>query len=152
MAATNLNSRNIADCCEVLQKMHQWVLSEWDKRYPSAPNPTLVQTYRAPVIQAVFYLQGRTDLETVNRERKALNLAPISKAENRIITQKQSGGKHNIFPSQAVDYLFTEGKRVLTDKESKQWYKNLNALIKEKFPLVEWGGEWKFLDMPHFQV
>jgi hypothetical protein len=161
MTPTALNSRNIKDCVPELQLMHSWVISEWDKRYPLAPNPTLVQTYRSPDIQAVFYMQGRLTLNTVNEARIKLGLSQLQPKENVIITKKQFGGKHNEYPSKAVDYLFTEGKRILNDKESKPWYIKLNALIKEKFPNVVWGADWnnngsigdeKFIDMPHFQV
>lgn len=161
MKPTNLNSRNIADCVPELQEVDAWVKLEWDKRYPSDPNPVLVQTYRASAIQEVFYMQGRTDIDTLNSRRKELGLIALSVSDNKVITKKKDGGKHNCFPSEAVDYLFIEGRRILTDRESRPFFFKLHDLIKEKFPSVTWGADWNndgktedeiFIDMPHFQV
>jgi len=71
--------------------------------------------------------------------------------KGKIITQARAGeSAHNYNPSAAFDIAFiTLGKKLDWSKEN---FKNFANIIVRIQPLVEWGGGWKFTDLPHFQL
>ena len=150
-APKHLNSRKLIDLCEELQDVVVYVTKEWDRLYPALPNPIVVQTYRSPELQAAYYSQGREDLESVNKRRKACELAPITFKENVIITKAQPGkSKHQIYPSQAFDIAFIGGRGELDWSEGL--FTTYAKIAGTKFPKLKWGGMFKFKDLPHFEI
>lgn len=150
MDLSKLNTRSIEHLHPELVAAWQWADSEWDKRYPGRANPILTQTYRSNAVQAAFFAQGREDLAAVNQKRLAVGLAPIKAHQNRVITNARPGSsKHNVYPSNAFDVAFVEGKNTIwTGKLFEDFY----AIIKERFPQVIWGGNFKTIkDAPHFE-
>ena len=125
-------SRNINDCVVELQDAWNYASVEYAKRYPLNPQVFLTCTHRTPQEQLDLYAQGRTK-------------------PGKIVTQLKTGSKHNSKPSKAFDIAFKNAKGALV--WDKIHFANFAAIVKEKYPNVEWGGTWKKLpDAPHFQV
>lgn len=67
-------------------------------------------------------------------------------------------GKHNYSPSLAIDIIpFKKGHNPFDgSKESDIMFDNLakefKQVAKELGINITWGGEWKFIDKPHFQL
>ncbi len=160
MVIDNINSRNIAHACKQLQELDAWVQLEWDRLYPAFPNPTIVQTFRGENVQKVLFMQGRKSLAEVNLARQEIGMPRILAVDNKIITKLSGGSKHNTYPSKAIDYLFIEGRTILSAKNSEKYYELLNEIAKKFNPSIRWGGDWnadgkkneKFIDMPHFEI
>lgn len=147
-----LNSRKLTDLCPELQNVAIFMIEEWDKLYPSLPNPIVVQTYRSPELQAAYYAQGREDLESVNKRRAVCGLAPITFKENANIITKAAPGKskHQIYPSKAFDIAFVGGRGELD--WSEHLFTTYAKIAGAKFPYLKWGGLFKFKDLPHFEI
>ena len=71
------------------------------------------------------------------------------------ITKK---GKHNYSPSLAIDIIpYKKGHNPFDgSKESDIMFNNLakefKQVAKELGINITWGGDWKFIDKPHFQI
>lgn len=67
-------------------------------------------------------------------------------------------GKHNYSPSLAIDIIpFKKGHNPFDgSKESDIMFDNLakefKQVAKELGINITWGGDWKFIDKPHFQL
>lgn len=67
-------------------------------------------------------------------------------------------GKHNYSPSLAIDIIpYKKGHNPFDgSKESDIMFDNLakefKQVAKELGINITWGGEWKFIDKPHFQI
>ena len=68
-------------------------------------------------------------------------------------------GKHNYFPSRAVDIIpYKKGHNPLdSSKESEEMFYKLaeefKKVAKELNIAITWGGDWEsFKDLPHFQI
>ena len=67
-------------------------------------------------------------------------------------------GKHNYSPSLAIDIIpFKKGHNPFDgSKESDIMFDNLakefKQVAKELGINITWGGDWKFIDKPHFQI
>ena len=67
-------------------------------------------------------------------------------------------GKHNYFPSRAVDISpYKKGRNPFDgSKESEEMFYKLaeefKNVAKELNIAITWGGDWEFKDLPHFQI
>ena len=67
-------------------------------------------------------------------------------------------GKHNYFPSRAVDIIpYKKGHNPFDgSKESEEMFYELaeqfKKVAKELNIVIVWGGDWEFKDLPHFQI
>ena len=67
-------------------------------------------------------------------------------------------GKHNYFPSRAVDIIpYKKGHNPFDgSKESEDMFYELaeqfKKVAKELNIAITWGGDWEFKDLPHFQI
>jgi peptidoglycan hydrolase-like protein with peptidoglycan-binding domain len=112
---------------------------------------TIVNTgaFRTPAMQNALYAQGRESLSKVNAMRKAAGMGPISAAENKgkVSGQKAWGSFHNY--GLAVDLVpVVNGKP--TWKVPDSTWKAIGAAGKKNG--LEWGGDWKKKDLPHFEM
>uniref|UniRef100_A0A7C5RJT0 M15 family peptidase n=1 Tax=Fervidobacterium thailandense TaxID=1008305 RepID=A0A7C5RJT0_9BACT len=106
----------------------------------------IYNTCRSLLEQEALFLQGRADIETVNRARQKAGLKPISLKENVIVTNtKLSPHCFGL----AFDFVpIKDGKPVWNDLSL--WEKC--GSVAEKLDLV-WGGRWKnFKDYPHVEL
>lgn len=67
-------------------------------------------------------------------------------------------GKHNYFPSRAVDIIpYKKGHNPFDgSKENEEMFYELaeefKKVAKELNIVIVWGGDWEFKDLPHFQI
>jgi hypothetical protein len=146
--------RNPADLDPILR--HKWEagLALYRTKYPERPVPFLTQCYRSNETQAAYHAQGRKSLAEVNRLRAAAGHGAITAAQNKIITKALPGSSpHNRKPAMAFDVAFLDPINPRALSNDLKNYTLFAACMVEVDPddVVEWGGEWKFVDRPHFQ-
>ena len=137
-------SRNIKDCTSFMQHIWSVGLEVWKQQYPHLPVPFLTCTHRTNETQGKLYAQGRTASQL-----KAAGLSEYTPTKGLIVTWAKPGqSKHNKLPSEAFDIAFK-------NKEGKlDWSTDLFAkfaAIVKPMGGVEWGGDWKKKDSPHFE-
>lgn len=145
--------RDISKGVPLLQRAWQHLIEEYPKRYPSDPLPFLVQVSRPTEKQAAYYAQGRRPLQEVNSLRKVAGLPAIKEAENKqTITDAMPGrGKHEKIPAEAFDIAFVKkGTKTVLDY-SPRLFEQAWMIVKE-IPGMKWGGHFRRVDMPHFEV
>jgi len=110
------------------------------KSLPSDFRARLGSGTRSCAEQNALYAQGRT-------------------APGRKVTNAQCGqSNHNFGIAVDVDlfwrdhYLTGEGKSGLSGQAEEQAYIDLSKLVKASIPELEWGGDWHFVDRPHYQM
>jgi peptidoglycan L-alanyl-D-glutamate endopeptidase CwlK len=137
-------SRRIEDLNEILASAYQKAKAEYDKKFPTAPQPFITCTYRSNEEQTALFNQP-TDGKDNNG-----NGIIDDRAEK--VTQAQAGqSPHNYHPSYAFDIAFINPLTQKLDWSPKN-FENFALVIKSLQPLVEWGGDWKFKDAPHFEL
>lgn len=123
-------SRDINDCTPLLQNAWCEAHEGFIKQYPNAPEPIITCTYRSPQEQEELYAKGRTK-------------------PGKIVTQLKSGSKHNKKPSEAFDIAFKKSDGGVDWSGTN--FRNFAAIMKKLYPQVKWGGNFSFLDLPHFE-
>jgi len=125
-------SRSKKDLNEILVDAYDKACAEFSVLYPNLPQPFLTCTYRSNDEQASLYAIGRT-------------------VKGRIVTNATAGNSaHNYKPSPAFDIAFVGLGNKLD--WSKDLFEKFAEIIIKIQPLIEWGGGWKFVDRPHFQL
>jgi peptidoglycan L-alanyl-D-glutamate endopeptidase CwlK len=140
------NSRAIEDLDPILIEVWNKASEEWNATHEW--KVFLTQTHRSTEYQNLLFAQGRQPLEQINSARRAMNLQPITQAENKIVTNAKGGlSKHNVYPSKAFDCAFKKGKEVSWDVEMFQEF----AKLMPSHVII--GGNFKKLkDWPHFEI
>lgn len=119
-------SRSKADLNPVLVQAYDKALEKYEQTYPNAPQPFLTCTYRSNEEQEILF-----------------------KKRPKVTNARAGQSPHNYKPSYAFDIAF-----IGVDKKldwSPKLFKNFANIIAEN-PQVEWGGNWKFKDAPHFEL
>ena len=136
-------SRSKSDLNEILVAAYDKAATEYQSLYPSEPQPFITCTYRSNEEQTALYNQPK--------DGKDNNGNGIIDDASEKVTQAQAGqSPHNYKPSFAFDIAFINVKQKL-DWSSNN-FKNFSDIIKKIQPLIEWGGDWKFKDAPHFEL
>lgn len=125
-------SRDKKDLHSELVTAYEKACDKYRELYPNDPQPFLTYTHRSDEEQNRLYAQGRT-------------------FKGPIVTNAKSGeSPHNYLPSFAFDIAFiTMGRKLSWDKKL---FKKFADIIKEIAPSIEWGGNWRFVDVPHFEL
>ncbi len=124
-------SRDINDCCELLQVVWIQAAKIYGEKYADMPQPFLTCTYRTNEEQKELYAKGRT-------------------MPGKIVTYIEQNGKHNKFPALAFDVAF---KKQGALDWSPIHFRRLAKIISDISDSVEWGGNWRrFKDLPHFEI
>jgi peptidoglycan L-alanyl-D-glutamate endopeptidase CwlK len=121
-------SRELKDAHPILQEQFIKAKAAFEKEHPNA-KVILTATYRSPEEQNQLYAQGRT------------------KPGPKVTNAKGGQSPHNYLLSFAIDVAFlVEGK--------VNWHENWFKLFSKYManPKIEWGGTWKFIDYPHYEV
>lgn len=103
------------------------------KEFPAVVK--LLSGTRTYAEQNALYAQGRTK-------------------SGRIVTKARGGQSNHNFGIAFDVGIFNDGayNQGRTAKEDKQ-YSDLGALVKRKLPgLLAWGGDWRFVDKPHYEL
>lgn len=125
-------SRDKKDLHSELVSAYEKAADKFRELYPTDPQPFLTYTHRSDEEQNKLYAQGRTE-------------------KGQIVTNAKAGeSPHNYLPSFAFDIAFITGGRKLS--WDKKLFKKFSVIIKEINPSIEWGGDWRFSDPPHFQL
>ncbi|USX11920.1 M15 family metallopeptidase [Oxalobacteraceae bacterium OTU3CAMAD1] len=90
----------------------------------------LYEGYRSAELQAMYYQRGRTVIPP---------LAPVTNAP----TNLQSWHGYGL----AVDIVHE--KKYWSPPEGEKWFRRVAAIFKQHG--CAWGGDWKSVDLPHFQ-
>jgi len=119
-------SRSKADLNPVLVQAYDKAVEKYEQTYPNAPQPFLTCTYRSNEEQEILF-----------------------KKRPKVTNARAGQSPHNYKPSYAFDIAF-----IGVDKKldwSPKLFKNFANIIAENSQ-VEWGGNWKFKDAPHFEL
>ena len=96
---------------------------------------TVIEGHRTIERQQELYKQGFSQIDGVSKK-----------------------GKHNYSPSLAIDIIpYEKGHNPFDGSKKSEAMFNVLAqefkkVAKEKNISIVWGGDWKFKDLPHFQV
>ena len=96
---------------------------------------TVIEGFRTPERQKELYDKGFSKIDGISKK-----------------------GKHNYNPSLAIDIIpYKKGHNPFDgSKESDIMFDNLakefKQVAKELGINITWGGDWKFIDKPHFQI
>jgi len=125
-------SRSKSDLHPILVAAYDAAATEYAIKHPDLPQPFLTCTNRSNDEQEQLYAIGRT-------------------LPGRIVTKALPGqSAHNYKPAPAFDIAFIGlNKKLDWDKELFKKFADIIVAIE---PKVEWGGLWKFVDRPHFQL
>lgn len=123
-------SRDKKELHSELAAVYEVAALKYKTLYPNDPQPFITCTHRTDEEQNALYAIGRT-------------------VKGKIVTNAQAGqSPHNFMPSMAFDIGFiTLDKKLSWDKK---YFKKFADCIDSDS--VEWGGNWKFLDVPHFEL
>lgn len=125
-------SRDLKDLDKTLADAYTLSKGIYANRYPNEPQPFITCTHRSNEEQTQLYAIGRT-------------------VKGKIVTNAKAGqSKHNSYPSKAFDIAFIGIDRKLN--WNKKYFKMFADIVKEVDTSIEWGGNWKFTDLPHFEL
>lgn len=136
-------SRDKKDLHHILVSAYEKTCDIYKEKYPNSPQPFLTCTHRSDQEQELLYAQPS--------DGKDNNGNGIIDDKSEKVTQARAGqSPHNYNPAPAFDIGF------ITVKQRLDWsstnFKLFADIIKQVEPLVEWGGDWKFKDAPHYQL
>ncbi|ACV05036.1 endolysin [Thermus phage P23-77] len=149
-----VNSNKEEELHPELRKRWRLAAAEYARRFPSLPRPYLAYAYRSMEEQARLYAVGRARpgqlyvAHGVDGKSYPV-IAPSLKEfpDWRIITNARPGQSlHNYRPALAFDVAFQDGKGGFSCLECFQKF----GQIAKSYGL-EWGGDWRVRDYPHFQ-
>lgn len=106
---------------------------------------SVIETRRTAAVQAAYYAQGRSSLETINALRVAAGLREIGALEAKNVITRAKVSNHQ--SGEAVDIVPVINKKclwVVNTQEQADLYKKMGE-IAESCGLV-WGGRWEPLD------
>lgn len=136
-------SRDKKDLNEICVAAHEKAAAEYKLLYPNDPQPFIVCTHRSDEEQLLLYNQPS--------DGKDNNGNGIIDEKGEKVTQAKPGqSPHNYKPSPAWDIAFITLKQKLD--YNPELFKKYADIVKRIQPLIEWGGDWKFKDAPHFQI
>jgi peptidoglycan L-alanyl-D-glutamate endopeptidase CwlK len=125
-------SRKLEDLNSTLVSAWERAEKEFESSKNNKVNVIITCTHRTCEEQNELYAQGRT-------------------VKGQKVTNAKCGQSlHNKYPSLAFDIAFLKLDKTLDWSEDN--FHDFANIIKKIEPRVEWGGEWKFKDMPHFQL
>lgn len=137
-----------------LRKRWSLAAAEYVRRFPRLPRPYLAYAYRSMDEQARLYAVGRvrpgelyvvTGVDGKNYPVIAPSLKEFP--DWRIITNARPGQSlHNYRPALAFDVAFQDGKGGFSCLDC---FKQFGQIAKSYG--LEWGGDWRVRDYPHFQ-
>ena len=120
-------SRLISDLHPVLANAYYLACKEYRAKYPEYPQPFITCTHRSNEEQEVLFKQ----------------IPPVTRA-------RAGGSPHNYKPSFAFDIAFiTVANKLTWDKIYFQKFADIIMALEVR---IEWGGLWKFRDLPHFEI
>ena len=96
---------------------------------------TVIESYRSTERQQELFKKGFSKIDGIKKK-----------------------GKHNYFPSLAIDIIpFKKGHNPFDgSKESDLMFNELAKQFKEVARQlnikIQWGGDWEFIDKPHFEL
>lgn len=125
-------SRDKNDLHAELVTVYDQACAKYKEMYPSGPQPFITCTHRSDEEQNALFEIGRT------------------KPGKTVTNAKAGQSPHNFKPSFAFDIAFITIEKKLS-WDSKH-FKHFAEIINGITNTVEWGGEWKFSDPPHFEL
>ena len=136
-------SRDKKDLNELCVSAHEKAAAEYKDLYPTDPQPFIVCTHRSEQEQAALFNQPTDGVDN--------NGNGVIDDKGEKVTQAKPGqSPHNFLPSPAWDIAFINVRQKLD--YNIELFKKYAELVKKHQPLIEWGGDWKFKDAPHFQL
>ena len=135
-------SRKIEDCVQVLQQAWVDASHTYAVFYPDAPQPFLTCTHRTEAEQLELYAQGRTK-------------------PGKIVTNAKGGQSYHNY-GLAIDIVLLVDRDKNGSFETASWDAKTDFDGDGKADWIEvvaifkrhgweWGGDWRFVDQPHFQ-
>lgn len=136
-------SRKLKDAHPKLQ-----VAYNFSKKLFEYNNPTLevilTCTYRSPEEQTLLYDQPFDGLDNDRDDQ-------IDEGDEKVTNAKAGQSKHNVYPSLAIDIAFKNKETKITDW-SLIHFKNFYGYMKAVDEDIRWGGLFKSVDGPHYEI
>lgn len=134
--------RSITYCTVELQETWHEAKRLYDLEYSELPKVFLTCTYRSPEEQDELYNRPWDGIDNDNDGK-------IDEKDEKVTQAKAGQSYHNHYPARAFDIAFK-------DKNGLNWERHLfqkfAEIVKRVNPNVRWGGNWKFTDLPHFEL
>ena len=126
-------TRSKSDLHTTLAQRYDLACGRYKYKYPNDPQPFITCAYRTKEEQDALFEQGVKD------------------PKKKVTNARGGESPHNYLPSFAFDIAFINP---LTQKLdwNKKYFLQFAECVKEFGESVEWGGDWKFTDLPHFQL
>jgi hypothetical protein len=134
-------SRKIEDLNPVLQKAWIESYNEFTETYPTEPVPFLTCTYRDDEEQEILYMMNKNGKDDDGDGK-------VDESDEWRSNAKPGQSKHNKLPSDALDIAFKKKDGKLD--WSEHLFKKFADIIKKRG--VQWGGDWKRKDTPHYEI
>jgi hypothetical protein len=134
-------SRKIEDLHLNLKVAWTKASTEFSNTYPTLPTPFLTCTYRSNEDQEILYMMNKNGKDDDGDGK-------IDESDEWRSNAKAGQSKHNQMPSLALDIAFKDSKGKLD--WSEDLFKKFADIIKKHG--VNWGGDWKRKDTPHFEI
>lgn len=125
-------SRSKQDLHSELVQAYDYAEKKYSELYLGDPKPFLTYTHRSNDEQNALYEIGRSK-------------------PGKIVTNAKAGqSPHNYKPALAFDIAFLTPQKTLS--WDAKYFKKFADILLAQYPNVEWGGNWKFRDVPHFEL
>jgi peptidoglycan L-alanyl-D-glutamate endopeptidase CwlK len=132
-------SRRLEDAHSLLQTQFTQAKKDFESKNAGI-QVILTCSYRSPAEQNALYNQPWDKKDNNGNGR-------IDEAAEKVTQAKGLQSPHNYMPSFAIDVSFVVNGK--TDW-SEKWFRMFAPYMKHA--QIEWGGTWKFLDLPHYEV
>lgn len=134
-------SRDLNDLDVTIRVAFESSVMEWIKTYPDRPKPFPTCTYRSDEEQEILYMMSRNGVDD-DKDGK------VDESDEWRSNARAGQSKHNVIPAKAVDVAFRDVNGKLD--WSEKLFSDFAVIMKRHG--VQWGGDWKRKDTPHFEI
>jgi hypothetical protein len=136
-------SRKLTDAHPRLQAAYRFSKQAFEEKYP-ALEVIITTTYRSPEEQEKLHKQP---IDGIDNDKDG----KIDERDEKVTNARAGQSKHNAYPSLAIDVAFKKRTQPGFD-----WnlglFKGFYELMKSFDKGIRWGGYFKMVDGPHYEI